>query len=124
MMRPTLTAVALMVLAFPYFLRVVERTRDGKQATMAGQRAFRETIAKLPGRQAVVFVRYAPSHNPHRSVIANEPDLAGARVWLVYDRGPDNERLLRAAPNRVAYLFDEASGVITSYRSVAASPAP
>lgn len=120
--RPALTVAALIVLALPYFLRVVERTHDGKRATMAGQRAFRETVAQLPGRQAVVFVRYAPSHNPHRSVIANEPDLARARVWLVYDRGADNERLLRAAPSRVPYLFDEASGVITPYLSVAASP--
>ena len=112
-----------MVLALPYFARVVARTREGKRAAMAGQRTFRETLSKLPGQQAIVFVRYAPSHNPHRSVIANDADLVNARVWLVYDRGADNERLLRTAPNRVPYVFDEASGTITSYSAIATSSA-
>jgi hypothetical protein len=121
--RPAFTAAALMVLALPYFAGVVARTREGKRAAMAGQRTFRKTLSKLPGQQAIVFVRYAPSHNPHRSVIANDADLPNARVWLVYDRGTDNERLLRTARNRVPYLFDEASGTIMSYAAVATSPA-
>jgi hypothetical protein len=122
-LAPAITAAALMLLTLPYFAGVVARTREGKRAAMAGQRAFRETLSKLPGQQAIVFVRYAPSHNPHRSVIANDADLANARVWLVYDRGADNERLLRVAPRRVPYLFDEASGTIMSYSAIATSQA-
>ncbi len=56
-----------------------------------------------------MFVRYAPGHNPHMSLVANGADLEHARVWVVYDRRGDNARLCRMAPDRVPYLYDEAS---------------
>ena len=63
-----------------------------------------------------MFVRYAPDHLIHLSLIRNEPDAARARVWTVYDRGADNERLMRVAPDRVPFLYDEASGKLTRLR--------
>jgi len=62
-----------------------------------------------------VFIRYAPAHPIYRSLIANEPDLASARAWLVYDRGDDNARLVRLAPDRVPYVYDEAAGTLLRY---------
>jgi hypothetical protein len=59
-------------------------------------------------------VRYEPNHNFHSSLIVNEPDLERARSWIVYDRGPENARLMRLAPDRAAYLFDEATHTLTA----------
>ena len=56
---------------------------------------------------AVVFVRYALGHRMHRSLIRNPDDYPSARIWTVYDRGEDNARLMAAAGNRAAYIYDE-----------------
>jgi hypothetical protein len=64
----------------------------------------------------MLFVRYGPHHNPNRALIENTPDLTRDRVWVVYDRAEDNLRLLRAAPERTPYLFDE--GAWALYRLV------
>ena len=69
--------------------------------------SFRDLIAKIPDRKAVVFVRYAPNADVHLSLTNNEPDASAARVWAVHDLGDDNLRLLQAAPDRVAYLYEE-----------------
>ncbi|HVG45117.1 MAG TPA: hypothetical protein VM890_10320, partial [Longimicrobium sp.] len=83
------------------------------RAILAGRARYFEAVdrrvAAIPEPKAVVFVRYAPDHTVHWSLVRNEPDPAAARVWRVYDRGADNPRLLRAAPDRVPYLYDEAS---------------
>jgi len=57
-------------------------------------------------------VRYGPRHNEHLSLIANEPYLQSAKAWIVYDRGPDNARLMQRAPDRACYLYDEAAGAL------------
>ncbi|MEO8030627.1 MAG: hypothetical protein ABJC74_05235 [Gemmatimonadota bacterium] len=69
-------------------------------------RQFRRRVVELPGR-TIVFVRYAKNHIFHRSLISNPADLADARSWIVYDRGVDNARLERIAPDRVSYLYIE-----------------
>lgn len=74
----------------------------------AVKRAFRQLLSSLPDEKAIVFVRYAPGHDPDLGLIANEPDLDSARVWIVYDRGEENARLLKLAPERTAYLYEEA----------------
>jgi hypothetical protein len=56
---------------------------------------------------AVIFVRYAPGHRMHRSIIQNPDNYEAAPVWTVYDRGADNVRLLPLARGRTAYLYDE-----------------
>ena len=42
-------------------------------------------------------------------MVRNDPFLAESDRWFVYDRGPENARLIAAAPDRVPYLADEAS---------------
>ena len=56
---------------------------------------------------AIIFVRYALGHRMHRSLIRNPADYVTAPVWVVYDRGDDNARLLAVAPGRAAYRYDE-----------------
>ena len=69
--------------------------------------SFRQLVAKIPDRKAVVFVRYAPNADVHLSLTNNEPDVASARVWTVHDLGEANLRLLQAAPDRTPYLYEE-----------------
>jgi hypothetical protein len=54
-----------------------------------------------------------PSHYVHESLIANDPDLASARLWVVFDRGPENQKLIALAPDRTPYLFDEQTRQLT-----------
>jgi hypothetical protein len=75
--------------------------------------AFHVAADSLPGRKLVVFVRYGPWHDPSKSLVMNDPDLTHARIWTVHDRGADDLRLIRLVPDRVAYLFDDASGSFT-----------
>lgn len=121
MRRWTVTPVAagtsmLLMLFFAYVAKVmVVNIHDRIVANQSYQRGFLEAIDKLPAQKSIVFVRYGPDHNPHLSLLYNEPDLPAARHWLVYDRGADNLRLLRAAPDRAAYLFDEANHTINPF---------
>jgi hypothetical protein len=62
-------------------------------------------LATIPDRAAVVFVHYPPNHDQHVSLITNTPDYRTARLWLVYDRGAGNARLL-ACTDRPAYRLD------------------
>jgi hypothetical protein len=83
------------------------------QEAPALQRRFRTAAAAIPEPKAIVFVRYGPKHDVHQSLVENEPDLARARVWVVHDRGADNLRLIRAAPDRAPYRYEAASGRLT-----------
>jgi hypothetical protein len=56
----------------------------------------------VPNDPAVVFVHYPDDHAHHWSLIRNSRDYRTARLWLVYDRGEENDRLLRRT-NRPAY---------------------
>ncbi len=85
---------------------------------------FRALVASIPEPRAIVFVRYGPHHNEHLSLIANEPDLDRAKAWIVYDRGADNARLMRVAPGRVPYLYDEVTGNLTRLAEAPAAAAP
>jgi hypothetical protein len=96
-------SIALGLLAFLN----LERVRSEKRLNLAEQTDFRSRIREIQ-EPAVVFVRYAPRRDLHRSLVQNGDDPARLRVWVVYDRGEDNQRLLRAAPGRSPYLFDEA----------------
>jgi hypothetical protein len=78
--------------------------------------SFRSLLPPAPD-SAIVFVRYAPTHNDGLSLVRNVPDLASQRVWVVYDRGVENARLLALAPRRTPYLFDEASWTLRPLRA-------
>jgi hypothetical protein len=107
--RSAFPAAALTVLALALALSDAVVTKRQVHERVAYHRAFAQVVATIPEPRALVFVRYQAGHNPHRSLIANPSDYTRARVWLVYDRGPDNRRLLHRTPDRAPYLFDEAT---------------
>jgi hypothetical protein len=110
----SLAVVLLCVAALPLSARYLR----GAQAVHTGRRiyhlSFAALVDRIPEPKAIVFVRYEPNHSFHLSVIRNEPDLERARLWVVYDRGPENARLMRLAPDRAAYLFDEATHTLSA----------
>ncbi|MBX6331492.1 MAG: glycosyltransferase family 39 protein [Gemmatimonadaceae bacterium] len=110
--RPMVGALLVAVLLLPGFAATVQRQRRDKAAWGGYHTAFRNAVRHLVGDRIIVFVRYAPDHSPHMSLITNEPDLDRARVWTVYDYGPEDMRLIRLAPQRIPYLFDETKHLI------------
>jgi hypothetical protein len=106
--RARLVVLAAMIVAIAYPAVVTLRQ---VRAQIVTDHAYYDTFLQaLPDEpdSAIVFVRYAPSHNDGLSLVRNVPDVRSARVWVVYDRGAENAQLLRLAPRRKAYLFDEA----------------
>jgi hypothetical protein len=99
----------MLVLALAYPATIT--LRQVKAQIVADHAYYDAFRASLPGGSdgAIVFVRYAKTHNDGLSLVRNVPDLRAARVWTVYDRGAENAQLLRLAPKRAAFLFDEAS---------------
>jgi hypothetical protein len=60
--------------------------------------------------KAILFVDYGPTHNAHFSLVRNVPDLADAKTWIAYERGRDDLRLMRLAPERRAYIYHADEG--------------
>ncbi len=110
--NPLAGVLALAVLA-PSALQV-SPLRSALQEKSAYHRRFASLLAGIQEPKSIVFVRYAPSHNVHRELISNEPDLEAARVWTVYDRGAENAELMRLAPDRAAYLYDDTRQVLVA----------
>ncbi len=81
----------------------------GDRSSKLFHRAAEAAIATLPPEKSIVFVSYPPSQSPHVALTRNEPDLASALRWVVYDRGPQNAELRALAPDRVAYRLDAAT---------------
>ncbi len=108
------------ILLLPYATRLVPNIALNKYEGQAYQREFRELLRLAPGEHIMVFIRYAPSHSPHESLVTNQPDLSAARVWTVYDRGADNIRLIHYAPTRTPYLFDDSHRVLIPLDSTGA----
>jgi hypothetical protein len=86
----------------------VPEARDSLRAESAYQREFQRRVETLPMGRSVVFVRYGPNHDIHRSLVVNEPDLSEARAWIVHDLGDHNAELAQIDPERRAYLYDDA----------------
>ncbi|MGH9366585.1 MAG: hypothetical protein ACRD3M_02785, partial [Thermoanaerobaculia bacterium] len=99
------------------------RAREKVLLRSAYHEYFRQLVASIPEPRALVFVRYTPLHNEHLSLIANDPDLDRAKAWIVRDRGADNARLMRLAPDRAAYLYDEATHDLTRLPEGGVAPA-
>ena len=113
------TALVALVLLWPLSHEV--RYARRLEATIQSYHLdFRQRTAEIPDKRAIVFVRYAPWHNVHTSLIANEPDLADARLWVVYDRGAENAKLAALAPDRAAYLYDEGTRALLPIRRTVA----
>jgi hypothetical protein len=97
------------VLLLPLGANDVRRVRAAVDARNAFNRSAEAVLAGLPAGKAIVFVSYPPSQNPHVALTRNEPDLASAAQWLVYDRGAENATLRALAPDRAAYRLDAAT---------------
>jgi hypothetical protein len=111
--RPALARIA--VVGAAAFLAVtaafaVPAARAHHRQVSAPRMRFLEQVGRVPDARAIVFVRYAPDHDPHQSLVTNGPDHAHARVWVAHDRGGENAQLCRIAPERAPYLYDEATG--------------
>ena len=94
----------------------VGRLEDARNLTRGERRyleAFFSKVARIPEERAVVFVRYGDRHPNQWSLVRNEPDMAAARVWLAFDRGDEDRKLLDLAPEREPYLYDEAGETLT-----------
>jgi hypothetical protein len=100
-------AVALVLL--PLGVNDVHRVRTAIDLRNSFHRAADVAMARLPPAKAIVFVTYPSSQNPHLGLTCNEPDLASAPRWIVYDRGPRNAELRAFAPERAAYSLDAAT---------------
>jgi hypothetical protein len=105
------SVVPLMILSAVFFVSAIVDLPDARAARRYAceyQGSFRERVRRLPAERSIVFVRYGPAHDVHRSLVVNEPDLASARAWIVHDLGGRNQELARLAPGRRPYLYDEA----------------
>ncbi len=107
--RRALFAASLVALGHALGARDALDTRETIRRSLEYHQIFARALAKISDEKAIVFVRYAPDHDPNYALVENPPEYASAHVWVVYDRGQDNARLLALAPERVPYLFDEAS---------------
>jgi hypothetical protein len=94
---------------------VLPRYRAAWQRTTTYQRRFMTALALIERESArsIVFVDYGRNHDVHSSLIWNVPDLATAKTWIAYERGPDDLRLMRLAPERQAYVFRADEGQLT-----------
>jgi hypothetical protein len=86
---------------------VLPRYRAAWQRTTAYQRRFMNALALIEREspRAIVFVDYGRGHDVHSSLVWNVPDLATAKTWIAHERGADDLRLMRLAPDRRAYVF-------------------
>jgi hypothetical protein len=110
--REVSVANAFLVVALllvPLGANDVRRVRAAIDTRNSFNRTAEAVLAGLPPEKAIVFVSYPSSQDPHVALTRNEPDLAAAPRWLVYDRGPENDRLRALAPERVAYKLDVAT---------------
>jgi hypothetical protein len=102
-------ALAAFIVMLPLGLYDAFRVRAAVDLRNAFHRAAGAALDRLPRSNAIVFVKYASDHSPHLAITRNEPDLASAGRWLVYDRGSKNAELAAVAPDRATYVFDTES---------------
>jgi hypothetical protein len=102
-------ALAVALLMLPLGMNDLLRVRAAIDFRTAFHRAAEAAMARLPPEKGIVFVSYPPSQSPHFALTRNEPDLASALRWVVYDRGPRNAELRALAPDRAAYRLETAS---------------
>lgn len=81
--------------------------RAAWQRTTTYQRQFVTALRIIEGEspQSIVFVDYGTNHDVHSSLVWNVPNLAEAKTWIAHERGPDDLRLMRLAPQRRAYVY-------------------
>ena len=94
---------------------VLPRYRAAWQRTTIYQRRFVTALRVIEREspRSIVFVDYGRNHDVHSSLVWNVPDLAAAKTWIAHERGPDDLRLMRLAPDRRAYIFRADKGELT-----------
>jgi len=102
-------SLAVVLLLLPLGVNDVRRVRAAIDLRNTFHRAAEAAMDRLPPEKAIVFVSYPSSQSPHLGLTRNEPDLASALRWFVYDRGVQNAELRALAPDRVAYRLDAGS---------------
>jgi hypothetical protein len=109
--------LAFVVLAIRPTTDALVRVREAKGGGDLPHRLFRQAVDSLPAEKKIVFVRYPKGEGCQQNLIQNDPPLASAKTWIVNDRGDDDVRLLRAAPDRVPYVFDAKTFTMQRLRS-------
>lgn len=72
---------------------------------------FRSGVCALPPGPKIVFVNPRLGSSPHHNLVDNDPRWEKSPLWIVRDWGAERaQELLRAAPARAAYYYDEHSG--------------
>ena len=108
--RAMVAALVCCVLLLPAVLSNAAAARVWLAANTRERREFESDVAQLPHQPAIVFVRYGPRHSPHRSLTVNRADWEHAPAWIVYEMGEESERLVKLAPNRHPYIYDQENG--------------
>jgi hypothetical protein len=114
--------LAFVVLAIWPTIDAITRVRVAKASGDVPHKLFRQAVDSLPAAKKIVFVRYPKGEGCQQNLIQNNPPLATAETWIVSDRGDDDLRLLRAAPDRVPYLFDAKTFTMRRFPSGAHAP--
>lgn len=104
--HPSWCMLALVLLALWPTLEAAKMVHHFKSIGDFPHRKFRQAVDSLPASRSVVFVRYRDGEGCQQNFIQNDPPLADTRTWIVNDRQADDARLLRAAPDRVPYMYD------------------
>ena len=104
-----MAVVALALVAMAPAARTWRQIRAHIDADHAYFERFDELAARIPDERALVFVRYAPDHHEDYALVRNPPGHEDARLWIVFDRGAENEGMIRRAPERRPWLFDEST---------------
>jgi hypothetical protein len=101
-------ATAIVAVALVPGAIVSARTaRTEREAHMAYDAAFQARLSALGPAPILVFVHYGPGRDAHTSLVGNSADPNVAHAWVVYDHGVADTLLIRSAPGRRAYRYDE-----------------
>jgi hypothetical protein len=108
------TLVTAVALGLPGLVRI-PMTVSHYQGEVVYQRRFGQALQLVEAnrQKAIVFVEYGPGHNAHFSLVRNVPSLTDAQTWIAYDRGRDDLRLMRLAPDRRGYIYHADQGTLT-----------
>jgi hypothetical protein len=113
--RVRAAVVTLCVLVLIPAMIILPRYRAAWRRGTIYQRQFATALAVVEREspRSIVFVDYGKNHDVHSSLVWNVPDFASAKTWIAYERGPDDLRLMRLAPDRRAYIFKADQGRLT-----------
>lgn len=107
--RPATAMLVICVLILPFCFFALLPTREAVAARRYRLQAFQTAVSSLAGEHTMVFVRYSALDTSQLSFISNDASVDATKAWIVHDRDADDIRLIRVAPTRIPYLYDEAT---------------